>query len=285
MFLYISTMKRYRQYKPVVISAIEAVQWHHPIHRHTHYEIIYIQSGKGIHHIQGVTYSYSEGSVFLLGPEDDHFFEIKEQTRFIYIKFTDPYVYANNALSSDSIRHLEYLIKSRETHSYAYIISSQDQKVVAAIFDLIIALHADLMQNEVLIWMQVLALATVLQRNMPTLRTTGKINKDMQAVFCYIHKHIYEPEKLRAVRMATEFNTTANYIGPYFKKNVGVTLSNYISAYRKALINQRLASKRYSLKEIAATFGLTDESHVMKIIKKNNVTPDAIGEPFEETIY
>ena len=45
------------------------------------------------------------------------------------------------------------------------------------------------------------------------------------------------------------FNILADYIGPYFKRNA-VTLRGY----------------RYSLNEIASEFGLTDESHVKKIL-------------------
>ena len=90
----------------------------------------------------------------------------------------------------------------------------------------------------------------------------------MQAMFCYLHKHIYTPDRLRSSVMATHFNTTPDYIGPYFKRNAGVTLRDYIGNYRKSLITQRIESGHYSLKEIAAEFGLTDESHVSKIVQR-----------------
>jgi YesN/AraC family two-component response regulator len=115
--------------------------------------------------------------------------------------------------------------------------------------------------------MQILALSHILKRNMPELMPFGNRSKDMQAIFCYIHKHIYSPDQLRAPIMAEHFNITADYMGPYFKRNTGTTLREYIQNYRRTLIKQRMISGRYSLKQIAAEFGLTDESHVSKIIQ------------------
>lgn len=264
--MYLSYMKRYRQYQPVLISDFEVAEWHHPVHRHNHYELIYIKKGRGTHVINQVTHPYQAGNVFLLGPEDDHYFEIRTSTRFVYLKFTDPYLHKDLSGTNYSWQKLEYLIKSRETHAAGFILTPEDQHTVDQLFNVVIALKHDTTHNEQLIWLQLLAIAAILQRNMPELKTAGNRSKDMQAVFCYLHKHIYTPEKLRASVIATNFNTTADYIGPYFKRNTGITLRDYIRDYRKVLINQRITSGKYSLKEIAAEFGLTDESHVKKIV-------------------
>lgn len=89
----------------------------------------------------------------------------------------------------------------------------------------------------------------------------------MENVFAYIHEHIYNPGKLKAEVMARHFHTTADYIGPYFKRNAGLTLRDYTGNYRRALIRKRMESGHYSLKQIALEFGLTDESHVSKLLK------------------
>lgn len=268
MFLYLSAMDRYHQYLPITVSDFETEQWQHPIHKHNHYELIYIKNGNGIHYINQVPNLYTTGAVYLLGPEDDHYFDISNKTHFVYLKFTDPYIYKEEGITSVQFQKLEYLIKSRETHLDGFQLSAADQKTTAQLFNLVIALKQDMEYNEQLLWLQVLALAVILQRNMPELKTVAGRGKDMQSVFCYLHKHIYLPEKLRSSIIAAHFNTTSDYIGPYFKRNTGVTLRDYIQDYRGALINQRISGGRYSLKEIAAEFGLADESHVSKIIKK-----------------
>lgn len=261
-------MKRYKQFEPVLISDFEVSDWQHPVHNHNHYELIYIMHGSGRHFINSLPVNYQQGDVFLLGPEEEHYFELIEKTRFIYLKFTDVYIHQSNDVTNNTVKHLEYLIKSRETHHAGFNLSVEDQITVDLLFGVLISLKIDLMRNEHVIWMQVLVLSEILQRNMPEIKANENRSPDMQAVFCYIHKHIYSPRELKAGVMAGHFHFAANYMGPYFKRNAGITLTKYIAGYRNRLIRQRLDSGRFSLKQLAAEFGLTDESHVSKLLKK-----------------
>lgn len=258
--------KRYRQFEPVLISDFEISKWHHPRHNHNHYELIYIVHGYGRHVINSNNIDYNTGDVFLLGPEEEHYFEILDTTRFVYVKFTDLYIHREPGMLSAGVRHLEYLIKSRETHLTGFRLSDSDKGTAAAIIQVILSLKEDILSNEALIWMQVLTLAHLLQRNMPEIKAVALRSKDIQAFFCYIHKHIYSPKQLRAEAMAANFHLTKDYIGPYFRRKTGESIRSYLSKYRASLIRQRLDSGNYSLKQIAAEFGLTDESHVIKAI-------------------
>ncbi|WP_412467256.1 AraC family ligand binding domain-containing protein [Pedobacter sp. KLB.chiD] len=259
-------MKRYVQFQPIVISAFETGKWHHPVHRHNHYELIYIKSGSGRHVINENPIPYREGNLFLIGPEDDHRFEIDKKTLFIYIKFTDIYIHqAEN--NSAGLQYLEYLIKSRETHFLSFNFTVDDQLIVAHIIALILSLNNNMLQNEALIWSQILMLSVIIQRNMPEIKSNAQRSKDIQTVFCYLHKNIYQPKNLKASIMAAHFELSADYIGPYFKRNTGITLRRYIHDYRKNLIRLRIESGRFGLKQIAAEFGLVDESHVSKLMR------------------
>jgi AraC family transcriptional regulator, L-rhamnose operon regulatory protein RhaS len=261
-------MKRYKQFEPVVISEFEVSRWRHPVHNHNHYELIFIKEGSGEHIINLHPVRYSSGDVFLLGPAEEHYFEIDQKTRFIYLKFTDLYIHREEGVSVSGIQHLEYLIKSRETHLSGFRFTEDDRISVSKLFEVITSLKTDVLRNEQLIWMQVLTLAHILQRNMPEIKANQHRTKDMQAIFCYIHKHIYNPGQLKAKVMADHFRYTKDYIGPYFKKNTGLNLKNYIDDYRVSLIRQRIDRGRFGLKQIAAEFGLTDESHVSKLLKE-----------------
>ncbi|QXV63833.1 AraC family ligand binding domain-containing protein [Mucilaginibacter sp. 21P] len=260
-------MKRYKQFQPLIISAFEVSEWPHPVHQHNHYELIYIRHGAGLHQIGGNELIYGQGDIFLIGPDDVHSFSISTPTKFVFIKFTDVYVHQVNAGSAFGLRQLEYLIRSRETHLSGFNLTDVDRITIAGIIQVILSLKQDELHNEQLIWLQVLTIAAILQRNMPELKAAAGRSRDMQAVFCYVHKHIYTPAKLRSKVIASQFNTTADYIGPYFKRNAGITLREYIAFYRKSLIKKRLDTGTYSLKQIAAEFGLTDESHVSKLLK------------------
>ncbi|HEY4111934.1 AraC family transcriptional regulator [Puia sp.] len=261
-------MKRYRQLEDVLVADFVTDRWEHPVHSHNHYELIYIKYGSGVHHINGVSTPYKETDIFLLGPEEEHAFDIATRTRFVYIKFTDAYIYQKENAAYDEVQHLEYLLKSRETHLSAFRLSEEDANTAALVFDVVISLKRDIRHNESLIRMQLLSLSILLQRNMAEIRSTVGRNKDMQALFCYIHKHIYMPDRLRSAVMAEHFHLAEAYVGPYFKRNTGLSLRDYIRDYRVGLIRKRMDSGKYSLKEIAADFGLTDESHVSKLLRE-----------------
>lgn len=261
-------MKRYQQFEPVLISDFSVLQWEHPEHNHNHYELILIRKGSGKHIVNGNPISYESGMVFLLGPEDCHHFETGEETHFTYIKFTDAYLYRKTGDHQKVIHDLEYLIKSRETHQKGFKLPDDELHTVRLIFNVMVALKDHILYNQDLIWYQLLTLSRILKRNMPELKTSGTQVRNLQAIFCYIHKNIYEPDLLRTRVMANHFNLAADYFGNYFKRNTGTTLRNYIHQYRNTLISHRMTSGKTSLKEIAAEFGLTDASHLMKIIQK-----------------
>lgn len=261
-------MKHYRQFEPIVISDFEASVWQHPEHDHNHYEIIFIKAGYGKHVINGIEFSYVPGNVFLLGPEEAHYFEIKSSTHFIYLKFTDAYLYQDDGGTFGSGRNLNYLIKSRETHLAGFTFAGPELQTVGLLFEVLRTLKNDVLGNQKLIWMQLLTLSHILKRNMPELAVLGDRIDDMQALYCYIHKNIYEPCQLKSKVIAERFNLAQGYLGLYFKRNTGTTLKSYIQEYRATLIKQRISTGNYSLKQIAGEFGLTDASHVSKIIQR-----------------
>lgn len=261
-------MKQYRQFEPVLISEFEVEEWHHPVHRHNHYEIIYIGKGAGVHHVNEVALPYRSGQVFFLGPDDEHYFEIGQRTHFLYVKFTDEYVHQQDAHFYRGIQQLEYLIKRRDLHFSGFNIGAADQVTLGHLFKVISSLKHDTLTNEPLLWMQLISVATILQRSLPEIAEASGQNRNMQALFCYIHKFIYTPDQLRLQVIARQFNTTEDYIGRYFRKNAGITLRDYVQQYRSTLIRKRLEKGEYSLKQVADEFGLTDESHVSKLLKR-----------------
>lgn len=263
-------MKRYVQYQPFVIEEFEANTWKHALHKHNHYELIYIKQGDGLHFIQNKSTLYCRGSLFLLGPEDDHYFDIRNTTRFIYVKFTDLHLYRGVQADHLYLQKLEYLIKSRETHLSVFLLREEERLLIQNVFNTFSLIQHQVTVYEEVIRLQLFSIAVILQRNMPELRVTANRSQDMQALFCYIHKHIYCPAKLQAVEIAHHFNRTPDYIGPYFKRHVGITLRDYIRQYRNQLIKKRIESGSYRLKEIAAEFGLVDKSHVLKLLRSEN---------------
>src|SRR5688500_8369698 len=85
-------MRRYVQYNPFNVYSFEVASWPHPAHKHSYFEIIFIRKGKGLHVLNGNSFQYKEQDVFLLGPEDYHYFNIEEPTSFTYIRFTEVFI-------------------------------------------------------------------------------------------------------------------------------------------------------------------------------------------------
>ncbi|MDI9257926.1 helix-turn-helix domain-containing protein [Flavobacterium sedimenticola] len=56
-------------------------------HRHSHYEIIWLKKGKGIHHIDGQSYNYNGSVLFLLSPGQVHKIEQEQRGEGFVIKF------------------------------------------------------------------------------------------------------------------------------------------------------------------------------------------------------
>lgn len=264
-------MKRYRQFASVLISDFETATWSHPIHNHNHYELIYIKHGTGTHHINGQEIPYQPGNVFLLGPDEEHFFAIIESSRFIYLKFTDLYIHQPEHKQQHEMHELEYLIKCKELRSSRFDIDPSDSAIIDRIYDVISTLKANLNKNERLIWLQIMTLTNLLKRNLTQMVAgTDSSGRSMEAMYTYIHEHIYSPASLRAKVMSEFFNMSPDYLGPYFKKNTGIGLAQYIRQYRNSLIEKSMKSGHYTLKHVAAEFGLTDESHLKKTMKSKS---------------
>jgi len=259
-------MKRYRQLEPLLLSDFETAVWQHPIHNHNHFELVYIKKGKGVHYINKENLKYTAGDFFLLGPEEEHYFDIQESTRFIYLKFSERYLGQDYGGEGKGITELKYLINCREVRLSKFELPLADLELCDQLLALILKLNAAPQLNEQLIRLQVMALGKVLRRNLPKMFPGTAETRTMTAVFEYIHENIYSPDKLRAMVVAEHFHLSATYLGPYFKRNAGVTLTRYIKDYRITLIGKRMKSGKYSLKQIVAEFGLTDESHLKKIL-------------------
>ena len=88
-------MPKLNQFETLVIDEFEEEKFHLPEHSHTYYEIIYIKKGCGVHHLNKNLLSYKAGDLFVLSPDDEHYFDIKKSTKlfptiaFCYVKLNE----------------------------------------------------------------------------------------------------------------------------------------------------------------------------------------------------
>jgi AraC family transcriptional regulator, L-rhamnose operon regulatory protein RhaS len=267
-------MKRYIQYEPFNIYIFEASAWEHPVHNHTYSEIIFIKKGKGKHCINGNSFSYQEGDIFLLGPEDYHYFEIEQPTLFCYIRFTENFINDTSQRPDGWQQKVKLLLNTRYQSAGSIVKPDSEKKLLNHLLEVLIDeynnnRHASfqLITDSVL-----KAILGILARNI-TRDGSGYKNEEpeikaIENLLAFIRQNLYQPELLKVEYMARRFNFSQKYLGIYFKQQTGEPLQQYILKYRLKLIENRLKFSTMSISEITFEFGFTDESHLYKIFRK-----------------
>ncbi|MDI9862529.1 helix-turn-helix domain-containing protein [Flectobacillus roseus] len=272
-------MKRYILHTAFNIYHFEATQWEHSVHKHTYFEIIFILKGQGQHNLNGNSYDYSEGDVFLVGPEDFHDFEIATLTEFCFIRFNESFLKHStqegntwqkivdsllytSSQSRGSIVH--ELSEKQKLHHLLYVLESEYQRPESQYFEII---RDNLMRS-----IMVILARNLLGQSASPIAT----NDSVEAILRYIKQHIYEPSLLTIEHLAEVFHYSPAYISIFFKRHTGEPLKQYITKLKMSLIEARLQYSQHSLTEIADEFGFTDESHFCKQFRKyTGKTPTA----------
>lgn len=266
-------MKRYVLHTPFNIYKFEAQTWAHSVHKHTYFEIIFILEGNGIHNINGNLYQYTEGDVFLLGPEDFHEFEINDSTVFCFIRFNEsfhqkqlgekgyPWQQTIDALLHTSSQSRGSIVEDKQEkqklHQLLSVLESEYETQTSPYFEVI---RDSLMRSMMMI----------LARNLFRQSTAKEHQQDtsVASILQYVKQHIYNPNHLSIEHLATIFHYSPAYISIFFKRHTGESLKQYITKHRIKLIETRLLYSACNLAEIADEFGFTDESHFCKQFKK-----------------
>ncbi|MGJ5640561.1 AraC family transcriptional regulator [Formosa sp. S-31] len=268
-------MERYKQFNSLVVADLETDIWNHPLHNHNHFEIIYIMKGSGVHQLNGLSMPYKKGHLYVLGPEDEHEFQIEKRTRFIYVKFTNFYLDTKDVDNpGEWNRTIDAILKSRNCKNGNILKLNNDIKHVNLLMTLIADEYekTDLLGRRI-IFQHFKALVLIIKRN---LDCDGNISErkpqanSTEALLEYIALHIYQPKFLTKQRIAEAFHLSPNYIGIYFKDKVGTSLKEYIQEYRFSLLEQRLKNGQRSSKQLVLDFGFTDESHLHKFVKRQS---------------
>src|SRR5436190_20801348 len=136
-------MKRLRQFEPFILSDFELDVYPLPRHNHTYYEIIYIYHGHGKHCLNNNNFSYQAGDLFLLTPEDNHYFVIEQKTRFVFLKFTDSFFYNQRYTSPGFFdREVEPVMRNKFLQEVKPELRSSDKSFLKSIIDNITAINS-----------------------------------------------------------------------------------------------------------------------------------------------
>lgn len=267
-------MKRYVQHEPFNIYLFSVDQWPHPVHKHSYFEIIFIRSGSGQHFINGNTFAYATGDVFLLGPEDYHSFDIVEPTTFCYIRFTEVFIREPSLASSPQwLPTVEFLLNTPSQSNGSIITDATEKDMLNHL--LIVLIHEyqnGESYNELMINGIMKAILIILARNVVRQQSLAaesrKRPKLIEEILLYICQHINQPDALRIEQLGDQFHLSPSYLSVFFKKQMGESLQHYILKYKLKMIENRLRFSPQRISQITDEFGFTDSSHLTKLFKK-----------------
>jgi AraC-like DNA-binding protein len=264
-------MKRLRQFEPFILSDFELDVYPLPRHNHTYYEIIYIYHGSGKHCLNNNNFNYQAGDLFLLTPEDNHYFVVEQKTRFVFLKFTDSFFYNQRYTSPGFFdREVEPVMRNKFLQEIKPELTVSDKNFLKSIIDNITAINmpsAD--ETAAIVFYQLLSILEMVKKALMKhgYKPQHSMQKSNEQLLSFIHQHIYTPELIQIKAIAENFNISPAYFGAYFKRNFGISYREYLNQYRINLIERRLINSNLTLKEIASEFGLVDESHLSRYFK------------------
>jgi len=253
------------------IAYVVKDEWHLPVHKHTHYELQYIIKGRGQHVINDQTYNYSKGDLFILPPQDSHFFIFQERTVICIIKFREGFF---EAFLQDA--EFKQLLTRFSSPGRKFMSSGNTRQQVIGLMDLLIAEHRKKTSYQNIIIKTTLSLVLVLMAKDAGQNGIKSADGKIQVILNYIDKHIAEKSMLTLEKMASRFNISKSYFSQYFRKATGSSYKKYVQEYALKLIAHQLIHRDKTLSELAYEFGYSDESHLSNSFKSHfRQTPTA----------
>lgn len=274
-------MKRIINFRDFNVFTVEKEVWDVEYHNHNFYELIAIDSGKGKHRLNDITFSYKKGDVFLLQPSDQHEFTISKKTKFIYIKFTDHYIstYLLPGKNKNVKETIQLLLTGRSVKYESAVLNSEDRKYfIRLAHHLLYEFSAKKKYHEEVITELFSMMITLLCRNLnndpeATTWKNTELSK-IDRILTYISIYALNETKMRIENIAGEFLLSPNYISIYVKNQTGFSIQQHVIQYKMKTAEKLLLHSDYTINEIADKLNFTDASHFNKLFTKyKNTSP------------
>ncbi|ADY30680.1 AraC family transcriptional regulator [Cellulophaga lytica] len=263
-------------HKPFEIQEIELTDWKQRPVKNNFFELVLIKNGKGTQCINYNDYEYEKGSIFLLPPLKCHSFNIKESTNFVFLKFTDSFFKNVNKVTIDRnewFKEASYILSNYNQLPGDIIKNEVDRNYLESLIDMILQESRSYGEDSVsLITSFMTSILEILIRNIKnsTYFETPNNNSDnrITKMLAYINENIDKAELLKVENLADVFMMSPTYVSEYFKKQVKMSLREYIIKGKLKLVEIRLLNSDFTLTEIADELGFTDVSHLSKTFKR-----------------
>jgi AraC family L-rhamnose operon regulatory protein RhaS len=260
-------MEVFSQVCPFFVRVLDADEWRYPLHRHTHYELIYILHGAGTHHLNGQDYPYQADDLFLCSPRDAHRFDIAQPTRFCFLKLNLSFLLAAN----DTFAQVQPLFEGGEAPA-PFVFDAATRAYLRSQIEFCIRefaqrqfLYAQTIHASAL---SILVLLARARRQQQALSGQGATSDNLvPAIIHYLHAHLRVPAALAVGAIAAHFHLSAGYVGQYFRRHTGQSLKAFIQKSRIRAIQLQLEFSDKTVSQLAFEYGYADESHLTKAFR------------------
>ena len=276
-------MQRFSLQDTFLIKKFKKLDRHQDEDKRTYFEIIFIEEGKGKHFINEFIISYNAGDIFLIAPDDTHWFEINEVTTFCYFQFTESLFSSKMNLPDRSywLHRIERIIQNPNLIPGDVITADSDKELIWQIHNAIVLeyemakeFYKHNISNMVSTTLSIIARNITRDLKPRSVSSRKDQHTTIDDILNYIRQHVYDRDKMKVAAIAERLSMTSSGLSAYFKKKTGDSLHHYIIMYKLHLVKYRLKNTDFTVSEIAYQLGFTDESHLTRIFKKyNEMTP------------
>lgn len=235
-------------------------------HRHTFYQVLFIQEGKGVHKIDFNDYKITSNSLFFLAPGQVHNLELKEYSKGVLINFDESlyHIFLANTGTID-----DYPFFNRSGKYSFYQLANND----TAIFDVIarIKIHRN---TKELVRLYLLELFYFIYQNYKEISfkkysSSQKLITDFDVLIEQNYDLQHYP-KFYANKLAV----TPNYLNSVCQKTRSKTAGDLIRERIILEIKRLLVNSQLTVIEIAYLLGFDDNSYFTKFFKQQEgITP------------
>ncbi|WP_394677490.1 helix-turn-helix domain-containing protein [uncultured Sphingobacterium sp.] len=240
------------------------------------FALVYISEGTLVS--KGNNLKFSKENLLFLN-KDFETLETKKDTTAFVLYFSNSYfkdlhfIQQNFRLSHNPID----IFNSKTLLNKSLSLKKENKKLIERVISLIQQYECEDTAESIFIFHQIMSLFALVENILKDLELPINESYEMsQEIEQYIQQNIYFPDKLQIRSIADQFQISANYFGAFFKKRYSKSYKVYIDDIRIKLVEDRLASNRYTMKQIVEELGFNDESHLTNFYKKKrNITPSS----------
>lgn len=233
-------------------------------------QIVYLAEGNGIYTKDTLEISLTKGCAFIIGNGNYYKLSLNSDAILYVARISDETKLILKDIISQSKGKVVSPFRAKSLMYPVINCTTSDSHLLNAYFKLLLQLQKNSIQNNRLMYYQLVSIITIIERNIPMvpgIADKGLPVTTLQPILKHIHKNIRTPELLGVTFIAQKFNLSENTLGLWFKNELKTTVKRYITQCKMKAIENTINNEKITLSQIALEFGFSDESHFHRSFK------------------